>query len=192
MFAEEYQIPNLSAQEKQEWKQRIQLKQENIVNIIDHSFFEHESANSVKKGRGLVVYTEVITSRWSEMSESEFDYEEQWLLQCLMGFQKLYQEYGGFKVKPSMVAITPKQKARVWINPNFLKNCRLEKEEKESSMVESIIKLFKKVNIIIPQQEISFKRMIEFMDKQTLVKSGLNKVRSKSDILYIDKLEFKK
>lgn len=57
-------------------------------------------------------------------------------------------------------------------------------------MVEATIKLFKKVNVIIPGEDITFREMIEFMERQVMTKGELKKVRSKSDILYIDKLEF--
>lgn len=61
------------------------------MQILHHHFVEEEGLSARKKGRTLVVYTELVSCRLSELLESEFDYEEQWLLQCLRGFQRLFQ-----------------------------------------------------------------------------------------------------
>ena len=53
-------------------------------------------------------------------------------------------------------------------------------------MVISIINLFKKVNIVIPEHNVTFDRIICFLENKEL-----KKVHSRSDIIYIDKLEYK-
>ena len=47
--------------------------------------------------------------------------------ECLIGFERLFNRFGGFQIFETMVSINEKGYCRVWVNENFSENSYLKK-----------------------------------------------------------------
>ena len=61
--------------------------------------------------------------------------------ECMVGFERLFNRFGGFCITAKMVSVNEKGLCRVWLNENFSVNSFCKNEVKERELVRTIITL---------------------------------------------------
>lgn len=63
------------------------------------------------------------------------------LKESLIGFERLFNRFGGFEIVNSMITINEKGCCRVWMNENFGQNTLNKRDLSETKMVNKIISI---------------------------------------------------
>ena len=61
------------------------------------------------------------------------------LKECVVGFERLFNRFGGFDITENMIAVNEKGFCKVWVNENFSLNSMQKNNCKEVKMVQKII-----------------------------------------------------
>ena len=61
--------------------------------------------------------------------------------ECLIGFERLFNRFGGFDISETMISINEKGQCKVWLNENFALNAYIKRDYRESKMINNIINI---------------------------------------------------